>query len=47
MNLNDFFPGEISVGYLYTRVRFNWNEMDYSTFSTFLFMVNIVGMDYQ
>jgi len=37
--------GESGIAYFYTRVRFNWNELDYSLFSTFLFMTNIVGKD--
>lgn len=35
--------GEFSVVYMYARLRFNWNEVDYSIFSTFLFMTNIFG----
>ncbi|XP_050422969.1 proton-coupled folate transporter-like [Adelges cooleyi] len=36
--------GETAVGYLYTRIKFNWNEVDYSVFSTFSFMANIAGV---
>ncbi|XP_022164162.1 uncharacterized protein LOC111029461 [Myzus persicae] len=38
--------GESGIAYFYTRVRFNWNELDYSLFSTFLFMTNIVGVGF-
>lgn len=39
------YLGENAVGYMYTRVRFNWDEVDYSMYSTFLFMINILGED--
>ncbi|VVC29234.1 Hypothetical protein CINCED_3A024610 [Cinara cedri] len=38
--------GEVAVGYYYARLRFNWNEVDYSIFSTFLFVINIVGVGF-
>lgn len=31
------------VMYLFTRYRFNWNEVDYSIFSTYSMMTNLVG----
>ncbi|XP_050422427.1 uncharacterized protein LOC126834506 [Adelges cooleyi] len=35
--------GERSIMYLYTRYKFNWNEVDYSIFSTYSMIVNLVG----
>ncbi|XP_050538920.1 solute carrier family 46 member 3-like [Daktulosphaira vitifoliae] len=35
--------GEMSVMYLFTRVRFNWDEVDYSLFSTYSMITNSVG----
>lgn len=35
--------GEMSVMYLFTRVRFNWNEVNYSMFSTYSMITNLVG----
>lgn len=33
----------MSVMYLFTRVRFNWNEVNYSVFSTYSMITNLVG----
>lgn len=33
----------MSVMYLFTRVRFNWNEVNYSMFSTYSMITNLVG----
>jgi len=35
--------GEQSLTYFLTRVQFNWNEVDYSVFSTYYFICNLVG----
>ncbi|VVC29235.1 Major facilitator superfamily,Major facilitator superfamily domain [Cinara cedri] len=35
--------GELSVSYMNTRVRFNWNEVDFSMFSTYSTVTNIAG----
>lgn len=35
--------GEMSVMYLFTRVRFNWDEVNYSMFSTYSMITNLVG----
>ncbi|XP_046967216.1 solute carrier family 46 member 3-like [Vanessa cardui] len=35
--------GEISVMYLFTRYRFNWNEVDFSMFSTYAMCTSLVG----
>jgi hypothetical protein len=35
--------GEQSVMYLYTRLRFNWNEVDYSIYQTFATLVTMSG----
>lgn len=35
--------GEMAVMYLFTRYRFNWNEVDFSVFSTFTTLTNLVG----
>ncbi|XP_050421662.1 solute carrier family 46 member 3-like [Adelges cooleyi] len=35
--------GEMSVMYLFTRVRFNWDEVDYSLFSTYSMITNLIG----
>ncbi|XP_054280936.1 solute carrier family 46 member 3 [Macrosteles quadrilineatus] len=35
--------GEMTVMYLFTRYRFNWNEVDYSIFSTYSMMTNLIG----
>ncbi|XP_050538919.1 solute carrier family 46 member 3-like [Daktulosphaira vitifoliae] len=35
--------GEMSVIYLFTRVRFNWDEVDFSLFSTYSMITNLVG----
>lgn len=37
------FSGEMTVMYLFTRYRFNWNEVDYSIFSTYSMMTNLIG----
>lgn len=33
----------MSVMYLFTRVRFNWDEVNYSMFSTYSMITNLVG----
>ncbi|KAJ0177869.1 hypothetical protein K1T71_006742 [Dendrolimus kikuchii] len=35
--------GEMSVVYLFTRFRFNWNEVDFSMFSTYAMCTSLVG----
>lgn len=35
--------GEMSVMYLSTRIRFNWDEVDYSMFSTFTMIIGFIG----
>ncbi|XP_004930683.2 lysosomal proton-coupled steroid conjugate and bile acid symporter SLC46A3 [Bombyx mori] len=35
--------GEMSVVYLYTRFRFNWNEVDFSMFSTYAMCTSLLG----
>ncbi|XP_061704889.1 probable peptidoglycan muropeptide transporter SLC46 isoform X1 [Cydia pomonella] len=35
--------GEMSVMYLFTRYRFNWNEVDFSVFSTYAMCTSLVG----
>ncbi|KAJ3641051.1 hypothetical protein Zmor_027575 [Zophobas morio] len=35
--------GEMSVTYLFTRYRFNWDEVDYSMFSTYSMITNLIG----
>lgn len=35
--------GEMSVMYLFTRFRFNWNEVDFSMFSTYAMCTSLVG----
>ncbi|CAH2085411.1 unnamed protein product [Euphydryas editha] len=35
--------GELSVMYLFTRYRFNWNEVDFSMFSTYAMCTSLVG----
>lgn len=35
--------GEMTVLYLFTRVRFNWNEVDFSLFSTYMMVTNLLG----
>ncbi|BES90891.1 Adenylate cyclase [Nesidiocoris tenuis] len=35
--------GEAAVGYLFTRKRFNWDEVDFSIYSTYTTLVNLVG----
>ncbi|CAK1544116.1 unnamed protein product [Leptosia nina] len=35
--------GEMSVMYLFTRYRFNWNEVDFSMFSTYAMCTSLVG----
>ncbi|XP_048513427.1 proton-coupled folate transporter-like [Athalia rosae] len=35
--------GEMAVMYLFTRYRFNWNEVKFSMFSTYSVMVNLAG----
>lgn len=44
----DFFLilGEMSVGYLFTRYRFNWDEVDFSIFSTYSMVTNLIGKFY-
>ncbi|KAG8313704.1 hypothetical protein J6590_002175 [Homalodisca vitripennis] len=33
----------MTVMYLFTRYRFNWNEVDYSIFSTYSMLVGLLG----
>ncbi|XP_014291289.1 probable peptidoglycan muropeptide transporter SLC46 [Halyomorpha halys] len=35
--------GEMTVMYLFTRYRFNWNEVDYSIFNTYSMVTNLIG----
>jgi len=35
--------GEKGVAYLFTRVKFDWNEVQYSVFSTSMLCINLVG----
>lgn len=35
--------GEMTVMYLFTRVRFNWDEVNYSIFSTYMMVTNLLG----
>lgn len=35
--------GEMTVLYLFTRVRFNWDEVDFSIFSTYTMVTNLLG----
>ncbi|XP_023308597.2 tetracycline resistance protein, class A [Lucilia cuprina] len=36
--------GEMNVMYLFTRYRFNWNEVDFSVFNTFAVVTGLVGV---
>ncbi|PSN43506.1 hypothetical protein C0J52_13408 [Blattella germanica] len=38
-----FITGEMAVMYLFTRYRFNWNEVDFSIFSTYSMITNLIG----
>ncbi|KAG5858309.1 hypothetical protein JTB14_007639 [Gonioctena quinquepunctata] len=33
----------MSVTYLFTRYRFNWDEVDFSIFSTYSMVTNLIG----
>lgn len=35
--------GEMTVMYLFTRLRFNWNEVDFSLFSSYGMVTNLIG----
>ncbi|XP_050443837.1 solute carrier family 46 member 3-like [Adelges cooleyi] len=35
--------GEKGVSYLFTRIKFNWTEMEFSIFSTFSMVINLIG----
>ncbi|KAL1488422.1 hypothetical protein ABEB36_014895 [Hypothenemus hampei] len=35
--------GEMNVAYLFTRYRFNWDEVDFSIFSTYSMITNLIG----
>ncbi|KAH1028226.1 proton-coupled folate transporter isoform X2 [Dendroctonus ponderosae] len=35
--------GEMNVAYLFTRYRFNWDEVDFSIFSTYSMLTNLIG----
>ncbi|KAF6212643.1 hypothetical protein GE061_013169 [Apolygus lucorum] len=35
--------GEMTVMYLFTRYRFNWNEVDFSIFTTYSMITNLIG----
>ncbi|CAH1392872.1 unnamed protein product [Nezara viridula] len=35
--------GELAVGYLFTRLQFHWDEVDFSIYSTYGIAVNLVG----
>ncbi|XP_044262868.1 uncharacterized protein LOC123010223 isoform X2 [Tribolium madens] len=35
--------GEMNVTYLFTRYRFNWDEVDFSIFSTYSMVTNLIG----
>lgn len=43
INMYVYFSGEMSVSYLFTRYRFNWNEVDFSMFSTYAMCTSLVG----
>lgn len=38
--------GEFTVMYLFTRFRFNWNEVQYSIWSTYSVVTNLIGKLY-
>lgn len=38
-----WITGEMTVLYLFTRVRFNWDEVDFSIFSTYMMVTNLLG----
>lgn len=38
-----FSAGEMAVMYLFTRYRFNWNEVKFSMFSTYSMVTNLIG----
>lgn len=35
--------GNSAVEYMYTQLRFKWNEVDYSLFSTSEFIIHVTG----
>lgn len=35
--------GEMAVGYLFTRYRFNWDEVNFSLYSTYGIIINLIG----
>lgn len=35
--------GEIAVTYLFTRYKFNWSEIEYSIFSTYSMVLQLIG----
>lgn len=35
--------GDKGVAYLFTRVKFNWNEVQYSVYATTTMCINLVG----
>ncbi|XP_025206750.1 uncharacterized protein LOC112602730 [Melanaphis sacchari] len=35
--------GEMSMMYMFTRLKFNWNEIDFSLFSTYAMVTNLIG----
>lgn len=37
------FTGENTVMYLFVRLQFNWDELDFSIFSTYCVIVNLIG----
>ena len=37
----------MTVMYLFTRVRFNWDEVDFSIFSTYMMVTNLLGTLFQ
>lgn len=43
LNQINYFSGERVVLYLYVRYRFGWNEVDYSMFILFSFIVSVFG----
>ncbi len=37
--------GEMSVAYLYTRMKFNWSELEYSFFSCYSTVTHLIGKE--
>lgn len=39
------FSGEYNVMYMFMRYKFGWNEVEFSLFQTFMFIINTGGND--